>query len=320
MAHKYKVMLYEQMHSVGTALLEKKCDVIYPEALDEDYLLEVFKKNGGVDAIIIRANGAITKKIIESNPDLKVIGRHGVGLDAIDLVAAEISGVAVVNTPVANSESVAEHFLVLALMLAKKIRQADAALRQGNWQARYELIGMELYGKKLGISGFGKIGQKIARICHKGLDMKVLYDDVVRWPEVEVELRAEKVDRETLFKEADVISLNLPLLPSTHHAINRDLLGLMKSTALLLNMARGSVWVESDVCQALKNGQIAGVGSDVYEKEPPDVNNPLFLLDSFVGTPHMSAHTEEAMIRMSLVAEDVLAVLEGHPPKYPVNQ
>jgi D-3-phosphoglycerate dehydrogenase len=310
-----KVLLYEKMHRVGTALLEETCDVIYAESLDEAYLLE---KTREVDAIIIRANGAVTKDMIVGSPKLKVIGRHGVGLDAIDLAAAKSSGIVVVNTPVANSESVAEHFLVLTLMLAKKVRQADIALRKGHWGARYELIGTELKGKTLGVVGFGKIGQQVARICHSGLDMQVLYDDVVRQEEMEAEIGAQKVDREKLFTNADAVSLNLPLLPATRHAINADLLSLMKPTAIIINMARGPVWVESDVVEALVNGQIAGAGADVFEQEPADKDNPLFQLDNFVGTPHMSAHTEESMIKMSLVAEDVLAVLEGRTPKYPV--
>jgi D-3-phosphoglycerate dehydrogenase / 2-oxoglutarate reductase len=310
-----KVLLYEKMHSVGTALLEKKCDVIYAESLDEAYLL---KKTREVDAVIIRANGAVTKDMIVDNPKLKVIGRHGVGLDAIDLAAAKSSGVVVVNTPVANSESVAEHFLVLALMLAKKVRQADIALRQGRWDARYELIGTELKGKTIGVVGFGKIGQQVARICHNGLEMQVLYDDVVRQEQMEADIGAQKVDRETLFTKADAVSLNLPLLSATRHVINASLLGLMKPTAIIINMARGPVWLESDVVNALATGQIAGAGADVYEQEPVEIDNPLFQFDNFVGTPHMSAHTDEAMIKMSLVAEDVLAVLEGRTPKYPV--
>ena len=310
-----KVLLYEKMHRVGTALLEEKCDVIYAESLDEAYLLN---KTREVDAIIIRANGAVTKDMIDGSPNLKVIGRHGVGLDAIDLAAAKSSGIVVVNTPVANSESVAEHFLVLTLMLAKKVRQADIALRNGHWGARYELIGTELKGKTLGVVGFGKIGQQVARICHNGLEMQVLYDDIVRQEQMEAEIGAQKVDREMLFTKADAVSLNLPLLPATRHVINASLLDLMKPTAIIINMARGPVWVESDVVNALSTGQIAGAGADVFEQEPVEIDNPLFQLDNFVGTPHMSAHTEESMIKMSLVAEDVLAVLEGRTPKYPV--
>lgn len=314
MGKKLKVLLYESMHQEGTMLLEEKCEVIYARSYDEN---EIIDQVADVDAIIIRANGAVTEKIIEAAPNLKVIGRHGVGLDAIDLAAAKREGVKVVYTPQANKESVAEHFVVLALMLAKKIRLADIALRDCNWQARYELIGTELRGKTLGVLGFGRIGQQTARICHFGFRMPILYYDPLRYPEVEKELGASRVDEKELFKVSDLISINMPLLPETQHFVNAVLLKLMKSTAILINMARGPVWNEADVVAALQENRIAGAGSDVYEVEPITPDNPLLKLDSFVGTPHMSAHTEEAMIRMSMVAKDVLCVLEGKDPEYP---
>jgi D-3-phosphoglycerate dehydrogenase len=314
MAKKFKVLLYESMHQAGTALLEEKCHVIYARSYDENVLID---QVADVDAIIIRANGAVTEKIIEAASKLKIIGRHGVGLDAIDLAAAKKRGVKVVYTPQANKESVAEHFVALALMLAKKIRLADIALRDCNWQARYELIGTELRGKILGVLGFGRIGQQTARICHFGFGMPIVYYDPLGYPEAEKELDAMRVDEKTLFTKADFISINMPLLPQTQHFVNAKLLELMKPTAFILNMARGPVWNEADVVKALQENWIAGAGSDVYEVEPVTADNPLLKLDNFVGTPHMSAHTEEAMIRMSMVARDVLCVLEGKDPEYP---
>jgi D-3-phosphoglycerate dehydrogenase len=144
MAPRFKVLLYESMHDEGTELLRAKCDLIYARSYDEKDLLD---QAADADAIIIRANGSVSKAIIESSTKLKVIGRHGVGLDSIDLEVAKENGVKVVYTPMANKESVAEHFVALALMLAKKMRLADIALRDCRWQARYELIGAELYGK-----------------------------------------------------------------------------------------------------------------------------------------------------------------------------
>jgi D-3-phosphoglycerate dehydrogenase len=314
MAKKFKVLLYESMHQAGTALLEEKCHVIYARSYDENVLID---QVAGADAVIIRANGAVTEKIIEAASKLKVIGRHGVGLDAIDLAAAKKRGIKVVYTPQANKESVAEHFVALALMLAKKIRPADIALRDCNWQARYELIGTELRGKILGVLGFGRIGQQTARICHFGFGMPIAYYDPLGYPEAEKELDAMQVDEKTLFAKADFISINMPLLPQTQHFVNAKLLELMKPTAFILNMARGPVWNEADVVKALQENWIAGAGSDVYEVEPVTADNPLLKLDNFVGTPHMSAHTEEAMIRMSMVARDVLCVLEGKDPEYP---
>lgn len=315
MEKRFKILLYESMHQKGIALLEEACKVTYAKSYNEkDLLRQVLD----VDAIIIRANGAVTEKIIAAAPKLKVIGRHGVGLDAIDLAAAKKKEIQVVYTPQANEESVAEHFVALALMLAKKIRLADIALRNSNWHARYELIGTELRGKTLGVLGFGRIGRQTARICRYGFNMHILYYDPVGFPEVEKELGAFQVDEKKLFKESDLISINMPLLPETQHYVNAKLLRMMKQTAFLINMARGPIWNEADVVEALKTKRIAGAGSDVYEVEPVRMDNPLLKLDNFVGTPHMSAHTEEAMIRMSMVASDVLAVLEGKDPEYPV--
>ena len=311
-----KILLYEQMHSEGTNLLAKTCDLVYAESFEEEKLIEQASEAAG---ILIRANGAVSRTIIEANPKLKVVGRHGVGLDAIDLEAAKEHGVRVVYTPVANMESVAEHFVGLALILAKKMRLADIEMRAGNWQARYELIGTELRDKILGVMGFGRIGQQTARICHGGFNMKVLYHDVIDFPDAERELNATRVAPESLFAQSDFISINLPLIPSTRHVVNEDLIGHMKPKAFLINMARGPIWKEDDVVEALKEKRIMGVGSDVYETEPPPDDHPLFKMDSFAGTPHMSAHTEEAMIRMSLVAKDMIAVLEGREPEFPVK-
>jgi len=315
MSSRFKVLLYEPMHNEGIKLLEEKCDVVYADSWEEESLI---RQGHDVDAIIIRANGSVTKTLMNSASRLKVIGRHGVGLENIDLMAAKEHGIEVVYTPAANAESVAEHFVGLALMLAKKLRLGDIALRAGNWNARYELIGRELYAKTVGIAGFGRIGKQTARICRKGFEMPVLYYDVVNFPEVEKELDAKRVDLKHLFSKADFISINLPLLPQTRGLVNTDLLKLMKPTAFLINMARGPVWNEADVVKALEENWIAGVGSDVYEVEPSPGDNPLFTMDNFVGTPHMAAHTEEGTMRMSMVSRDILAVLEGRKPEFPI--
>ncbi len=314
MGSKFKILLYESMHRDGTVLLEEKCDLTYARSFAE---ADIIDQVCDVDAIIIRANGAVSAKVMAAAPKLKVVGRHGVGLDAVDMDAARQRGIKVVYTPQANKESVAEHFVALALMLAKKIRLADIALRDCYWQARYELIGTELREKTLGVLGFGRIGQQTARICKNGFGMPILYYDQLAFPAAEKELGATRVDDKTLFSRADFISVNLPLLPETRHFVNADRLNLMKPSAFLINMARGPIWNEAHVVAALQEKRIAGAGSDVYEVEPITADNPLLKLKNFVGTPHMSAHTEEAMIHMSMVARDVLAVLEGREPEFP---
>jgi D-3-phosphoglycerate dehydrogenase len=176
MSSRFKVLLYEPMHEEGIKLLEEKCDVVFPDSLEEENLIG---RARDADAIIIRAKGAVTKNLIDSASRLKVIGRHGVGLENIDLMAAKERGIEVVYTPVANTQSVAEQFVALTFVLAKQLRVADMALRAGNWNARYELLGKELHGKTLGVVGFGRIGKQTARICRNGLGMSVLYYDAL---------------------------------------------------------------------------------------------------------------------------------------------
>jgi len=314
---KPKVLLYEPIHEEGTRLLRERCELLYAHSLEEDELVKLARD---ADAIIIRFNGRVSERIMEASPKLKVIGRHGVGLENIDLRAARDRGIKVVYTPEANAVSVAEHFVGLALALAKHITLANQAVREGKWWVRRELTGRELHGKTLGILGMGRIGQQTARICRHGFQMEILYFDVRSYPHVENELGAKRKELEDLFKESDLISINLPLLPTTRHLVNARLLKLMKPTAYIVNMARGPIWNEEDLAEVLKTRAIAGAASDVFEEEPPSPSNPLLGLDNFVATPHSAAHTEESLIRMSLVAEDILRVLDGKEPHYPVTE
>jgi D-3-phosphoglycerate dehydrogenase len=313
----FKILLYEDMHEVGKALLKEKAEIFFARSFEEASLIKEVRE---MDGIIIRANGKVTRKMMESAPKLKVIGRHGVGVENIDLEAATEKGIWVVNTPDANDTSVAEHFFGLALMLSKMLKKGDQALREGRFEARYQYIGRELHGKTLGILGFGRIGRSVGQIGHKGFDMKILYYDAVRYEEMEREIKAEKVTLEELLAQSDYISINLPMLPATKGLLKEREFGLMKSSAYIINLARGPIWDERALYAALKKGKIAGAASDVYEVEPAAKEHPLFELENFVGTPHMAAHTEEALRRMSLVAEDVIRVLEGKVPLHPVNQ
>ena len=314
----FKVMLYEEMHEAGKALLREKAEIFFATSYEEASLIKEAKE---MDGLIIRANGKVSRKLMESAPKLKVIGRHGVGVETIDLEAATEKGIWVVNTPDANDISVAEHFFGLALMLSKMLRKGEKALREeGRWEARYQYIGNELHGKTLGILGFGRIGRAIGRIGYKGFDMKVLYYDVIRYEDMEKEIHATKVSPEEILSQSDFVSINLPMIPQTKGFIGRRELGLMKPTAYILNLARGPIWDEKALYSALKEGKIAGAGSDVFEVEPALPHHPLLDLENFIATPHMAAHTDEALKRMSLVAEDVIRVLEGKVPVHPVNK
>jgi D-3-phosphoglycerate dehydrogenase len=312
----YKVLLYEDMHEEGKALLREKAEIFFAEGFQEAYLVERVKE---MDGIILRANGEVNRRIMEAAPRLKVVGRHGVGVENIDVAAATERGIWVVNTPDANSLSVAEHFFGLALILSKMLKKGDRAIREGRWEARYQYIGNELHGKTLGILGLGRIGKEISRIGHHGFGMKIFYYDTVQYKEVEEEIKAQKVSLEELLTRSDYISINLPMLPSTKRLLREREFALMKSSAYILNVARGPIWDEKALYAALKGGKIAGAASDVYEVEPAKKDHPLFELENFIGTPHMAAHTEEALKRMSQVAVDILRVLEGREPLYPVN-
>lgn len=314
---KYKVLLYEDIHEEGKAILKDKTDLFFTKNLEESYLIQQAKE---IDGIIVRANGKVTRKMMEAAPKLKVIGRHGVGVENIDLEAATERGIWVVNTPDANDISVAEHFFGVALMLSKMLKKGDLALREGRWEARYQYIGKELHGKTLGILGFGRIGKAVGRIGHNGFNMRVLYYDTVKYEGIEKEIKAEQVGLEETLSQSDFISINLPMVPATKGLIGEKNFNLMKPTAYIINLARGPIWDEKALYKILKEGRIAGAASDVFEVEPAAKDHPLLQLENFIGTPHSAAHTEEALKRMSLVTVDILRVLEGKEPVYPVNQ
>ena len=314
---RFVVLLYEDMHDAGKAILREKAEILFATSLEESSLI---KELGEVDGIIVRANGRVSRKMMESAPKLKVIGRHGVGVENIDLEAATEKGIWVVNTPDANDLSVAEHFFGLALILSKMLKKADVALREGRFGARYQYIGKELHGKTLGILGFGRIGRTVGRMGYKGFEMNVLYYDTIQYKEVEEEIKAKKVSLDELLSRSDFISINLPMLRETKGLIGERELGLLKPTAYIINLARGPIWDENALYAVLKKGKIAGAGSDVFEVEPAAKDHPLFELENFIGTPHMAAHTDEALRRMSLVAEDIIRVLDGKTPLHPVNE
>lgn len=314
---KYDILLFDDIDPKGKEILEEKANIKIAKSIEEDYLLEEVKD---VDAIIIRANGKITRKIIESAPKLKVIGRHGVGVEQIDIQAAIDNKVQVVNTPDANYESVAEHVIGFMLALSKRMRDADMSARKSDWDARYRLIGKELYDKTLGVIGFGKIGRRVAEIGILAFNMPILYYDKFKYKTFEEKYKnCKKESLEFLLKNSDYISINIPYFPELHHLIGRREINLVKKSSYIINTSRGALWDENALYEALKSRRIAGAATDVYEEEPFKKKNKLWELDNIIFSPHMAAHTKEALIRMSLVAEDVIEVLEGRPPKYAVN-
>jgi D-3-phosphoglycerate dehydrogenase len=301
------------MHQAGKQVLAEKAEILFARSLDEDDLIEQVKD---IDALIIRANGAVSIRLMDAAPGLKVVGRHGVGLDTIDLDAAKERGIVVCNTPVANVESVAEQAVGLMLAISKHIARADKAIREGGWQVRHEYIGQELWGRTLGLIGLGRIGGRVAEICHYAFHMPILYHDIISYPQAEEELGARKLLLDDVLAQADYVSVHVPLLPATQGMIGQEQFRLMNMGAILINTARGPIIDEMALVEALTNGHLAGAGLDVYSIEPVAADNPLLRLENVVLTPHMAAHTEDSLRAMSLVAEDVLRVLEGQEPVY----
>lgn len=309
----FRVLLYEDMHPAGKQLLAAKAEIVMARSLQEDDLIE---QVGDIDALIIRANGAVSARLMDAAPRLKVIGRHGVGLDAIDLQAAKARGIIVCNTPAANNESVAEQAVGFMLAVSKQIVRADNAIRQGHWGVRYDYIGQELFGRTLGLIGMGRIGARVAEICHLGFNMPVLYYDLVSYPDLEARLSARRISLDEVLAQSDYISIHVPLLAQTRSLIGREQFAQMKRGAIFINTARGPIVDEGALVEALESGHLAGAGLDVYCTEPAQAGNPLFRLENVVLTPHMAAHTDDALRAMSMVAEDVLRALEGQAPLY----
>jgi len=305
----------------GIRLLQKTCQVkVYPK----DQIIprrELLKSVQWCDALLCLLTDRIDKEVIDANHRLRIISNYAIGVNNIDVGYATKKGIPVTNTPGRGIvDAVAEHTFALMLTATKRIQEADQFVRQGkfkSWEPKL-FLGLELIGKTLGIVGLGRIGSGVARRA-KALGMKVMYHDIKRHKDFEKEFQAGYYSLKELLKIADVVSLHVPLLPSTHHLISKRELVLMKKTAFLINTSRGPVVDEKALVQALKKRLIAGAGLDVYEFEPklaPGLAN----LPNVVLTPHIASATVEARAEMSLAAaENILAVLQGKKPRFIVN-
>jgi D-3-phosphoglycerate dehydrogenase / 2-oxoglutarate reductase len=313
----FKFLLFEPIHEAGLKVLQEAGEVRMASGTDEDTLIAEI---GDIDGAVVRAQGALTRRVMENAPKLKVAGRHGVGVDNIDVAAATELGIQIVNTPMAVVEGVAEHTVGLMLSLSKGMSYGERMLRQGDWSVRYRLQGRELRGRTVGIVGFGRIGRRIAEILYHAFGMQILYHDVVRAPEEEAALGARLVSLEELLGAAEYVTVHVPLLPSTLGMFNQQAFAMMRPDAFFFNTSRGQVVDEQALYDALTSGQIAGAAIDVFVQEPTPADNPLLQLDNILVTPHMCTATEEALVEMALVTEDIVRVLKGEQPKYPVNR
>lgn len=278
----------------------------------EDELAELVRD---CDALMITSRDRVTRKVIESAPRLRVISKYGARPENVDLEAAEQRGIRVLSTPLSNTESVAEHTILLMLSVLRQLCTISAHLRAGGWRDRIPL-GVELAGKTVGLIGLGNVGGKVAEKL-AGFGVKLLAHDPYADEERAVRLGVALTDVDTILAESDVVSLHAMVTAQSRHMIGESQLRRMRESAILINTARGSLIDESALVLALQERWIAGAGLDVFEDEPATPQNPLLNMENVIATPHAAAYTREAIDReLPWAAEDVKRVLMGEEPMH----
>ena len=286
-------------------------EVVETKGLAAPDLLTALK---GVQALMVRSATKVTAEVLAGAPDLRVVVRAGTGLDNVDRAAAEARGVIVRNTPDANTVSVAEHTFAMLLALERHVAAAAADLRSGRWEkSRYQ--GRELAGRTLGVIGFGRIGRAVARRAHAfGMPVLVFDEHISRGPDGFEWVR--HVYLETLLREADVVTLHLPLTPRTRHLLSAREFALMKKDAVLVNASRGGVVDEAALAAALGSGALRAAAVDVFEREPAPADHPLLRLPNVLALPHLGASTVEAQRRAGTdAAAALLEALSALPTR-----
>lgn len=309
------LILSDISHPGKNYLTERGYEIRMSRGISED---EIIQDSKGCEAILVR-NEHITRRIIENAKELRVIAKHGVGVDKIDLEAAYEHGVWVTNGPISNTTAVAEHTVLLILSCAKRLILFDSAVRKGDYEIRNRVKGIDLEGKTVGIIGLGKIGRQVAEICHRGFSMRIqAYDPYIN-PKYAPDYAVMCPRLENVVANADFVSLHLPATAENSGFFDCNYFSMMKPTAYFINAARGSLVNEGDLYEALKTGVIAGAGLDVFASEPFDPKNPLFKLANVTLTPHNAALTLETTDRMGLhAAQGIDEVLSGKMPTWPV--
>lgn len=310
---KWKILLTDGLAPISDQDLLSSVELIDKKGISPDDLLDVIPE---MDAVIVRGRTKITETVLGKAEKLKVVGRMGVGVDNIDLKAAEAHGVTVVNAPVATTVSVAELTIGMMLSLIREIPKADCGMKAGEWLKK-ELVGTELYQKTLGVIGYGNIGQAVGvRALAFGMNV-IAYDLNLSMEEVQ-STGAEPVSYEELLERADIITMHLPLNETTKYIISAETIKKMKDGVVIICAARGGVIEESALLAALDSGKVAGAALDVFESEPPG-DNPLPKHPKVVATPHIGAQTKEAQLRAGHdIVSEVLAALEDKPLRWRV--
>ncbi|HOL21568.1 MAG TPA: phosphoglycerate dehydrogenase [bacterium] len=302
---KIKILITDSLEKEGVNILKNAgFEVKETGKLSPEQLCEII---GEYDAVIVRSATKITKEVIEKGTNLKIIGRAGVGLDNINIEAATHAGIIVMNALEGNTLSVAEHTIGMLLALVRNIPVANQSLKSGQWEKK-KFMGAELYNKTLGIIGLGRIGRCVARIA-SSFGMKILgYDSYIDRASLE-ESGITILNLPGLLKQSDFITLHIPLNDSTYHLIGEKELEMMKEGVSIINCSRGGIIDEEALARYIQKGKVKGAAIDVFEKEPPDPDNPLLKLEQVIVTPHLGASTKEAQINVAqqLASQIVMA-------------
>lgn len=304
-----KILVSDALSEEGLKVLKESKELVVDVKTDlkPDALKEIIKD---YDGLVVRSATKVTKDIIEAAKKLKVIGRAGVGLDNVDLEAATQKGIIVMNTPGGNTISTAEHTFSMILALSRNIPQANSSTKKGEWK-RSKFMGVELYGKALGVVGFGRIGSEVAKRA-LSFGMKILAYDPFLSAEVAESIGVEIAELKKVLQESDYITVHTPLTDETRHMISDEEFSLMKKGVRIINCARGGIIDEPALVKALNEGKVAGAAMDVFESEPLSADNALLKFDNVIITPHLGASTEEAQVNVAIeVAQIVRDALLG---------
>jgi D-3-phosphoglycerate dehydrogenase len=314
------VLVNKPIHEAALERLRQEVKVLTPYTASAKELLELLPQAHG---IILCFGFDMGGAEMDQGKNLEVIGRHGAGLDSVDLAAASERDIPVIFTPYGPTQSTAEHVFLLMLATARRLPRLDRATRSGDFEIRERPDGMgcEMQGKALGVVGFGRIGQRVAQMCRDALNMPIYVFDPYIDPETVSAWGGTYIQNLIeLAGQVDVLTVHTPLVPRTNHLMSRDVIRAMKPGGILINAARGAVVDEQALIEALRDGHLAGAGLDVYDPEPPTLDNPLFEFEQVVLTPHVASFTEEGRRRMSFtVVEDMLRVLRGERPEFLAN-
>ncbi|MGI6485655.1 MAG: glyoxylate reductase [Tepidanaerobacteraceae bacterium] len=319
---KPKVFVTRVIPEKGLKMLREAADVrVWEDELPPPREI-LLKESENVDGLVALLTDRIDTELFDTAKKLKIVSNYAVGFDNIDLDEASKRGIMVTNTPGVLTDTTADLAFTLLMAAARRIIEADRFVRSGRWKTwgPMLMLGQDIYGAKLGLVGLGRIGYAVAKRA-KGFDMDVMYYDLTRNEKAENELGLRFVEMEQLLKEADFVSVHVPLTPETRQLINENTLGLMKETAILINTARGPVVDEEALFDALKNNKIAGAGLDVMDPEPPNKDNPLLKLDNVIIVPHIASASIATRTKMAVMAaQNCIAGLKGDIPPNLVNK